>query len=409
MADATCTEASKCKREGCNYTEGTSLGHDFSASWTTDGTNHWHACKNAGCTEKSGLEGHIAGEAATCTEDQICTVCDRVLVEKLGHDMADATYDEASKCKREGCNYTEGTTTEAKVKADAKTEVATYKNADDYRDAQKAELKAVIDKAADSIEAAKSEAEVKAAVAEAKVAIDAIKTKNDVIVDSNDSSEDVLDETRKEIVDAATKNPETVTNVDKAVVDAVKEAVEAGETVTTTIAIEVTSIDKKDAENVFGKEHVTLVEKEVGKGTIAQYFDLKVILKVFANGNQTAEGNITKLEKPITFTIDIPDALKKVADGMERTYFVIRVHDNVVTKLPTKVNADGTLSFETDCFSTYALAYEDIAKPVVPTPEAPKTETPVTGDSNMLGLSLAAMAFAAYSALTVYRKREDAE
>lgn len=94
---------------------------------------------------------------------------------------------------------------------------------------------------------------------------------------------------------------------------------------------------------------------------------------------------------------------------MERTYFVIRVHDNVVTKLPAKVNADGTLSFETDCFSTYALAYEDIAKPVAPTPEAPKTETPVTGDSNMLGLSLAAMAFAAYSALTVYRKREDAE
>ena len=220
--------------------------------------------------------------------------------------------DEASKCKREGCNYTEGTTTEAKVKADAKTEVATYKNADDYRDAQKAELKAVIDKAADSIEAAKSEAEVKAAVAEAKVAIDAIKTKNDVIVDSNDSSKDVLDETTKEIVDAATKNPETVTNVDKAVVDAVKEAVEDGETVTTTTAIEVTSIDKKDAENVFGKKHVTLVEKEVGRGTIAQYFDLEVILKVFANGNQTAEGNITKLEKPITFTIDIPDALKRL-------------------------------------------------------------------------------------------------
>ena len=34
MSEATCTEASKCQRQGCNYIVGTSLGHDWSGEWT---------------------------------------------------------------------------------------------------------------------------------------------------------------------------------------------------------------------------------------------------------------------------------------------------------------------------------------------------------------------------------------
>ena len=34
MSKATCTEVSTCQREGCVYTEGSALGHDWSGSWT---------------------------------------------------------------------------------------------------------------------------------------------------------------------------------------------------------------------------------------------------------------------------------------------------------------------------------------------------------------------------------------
>ncbi|MBR3756465.1 MAG: hypothetical protein IKK48_05070 [Firmicutes bacterium] len=64
----------------------------------------------------------------------------------------------------------------AKAKEEAKAEIEGYKDADDYRDAQKAELAAAVEAAKTAIDAAASEAEVTAAVEAAKEAMDAIKT-----------------------------------------------------------------------------------------------------------------------------------------------------------------------------------------------------------------------------------------
>ena len=162
-AAATCTEPKTCKRDGCNATEGNPLGHNYSADWSKDETNHWHACQNDGCTDKADLARHIPGAAATETENQTCTECgyvitsalghicanhltsieakdatctedgniayyecscgkfykdatasveitdhDSVILSKLGHDWAAATCTEPKTCKREGCNATEG-------------------------------------------------------------------------------------------------------------------------------------------------------------------------------------------------------------------------------------------------------------------------------------------------------------
>ena len=85
--------------------------------------------------------------------------------------------------------------------------------------------------------------------------------------------------------------------------------------------------------------------------TIAQYLDLKVIVK--ADGE--AIGTVDELNNEITFTVAIPEDLKVKG----RTFFVIRLHHGVAERLDTTMNVDGTLSFSTDRFSTYALAYED--------------------------------------------------
>ena len=56
------------------------------------------------------------------------------------------------------------------------------------------------------------------------------------------------------------------------------------------------------------------------------------------------------------------------------------MHDDKVEKLPVTVNNDGTLLFETDKFSTYALAYDDVKK------------VTNTGDNtNILGYSVLAL------------------
>ena len=79
---------------------------------------------------------------------------------------------------------------------------------------------------------------------------------------------------------------------------------------------------------------------------------------------------------------------------------VIRVHDGKAEKLETDENEDGTLTFKTDKFSTYALAYEDVQKsPPIPgfTPDNNQQVTntqntqetakkPKTGDTSNIAL-----------------------
>ena len=48
--------------------------HKFSTAWSTDGTNHYHACTFEGCTEKSNVTA-CAGGKATCQAKATCLVC----------------------------------------------------------------------------------------------------------------------------------------------------------------------------------------------------------------------------------------------------------------------------------------------------------------------------------------------
>ena len=62
--------------------------------------------------------GPSEGKAPTCEEDgygpgTVCLDCGFVLkegekIDKLGHDMGDATCEEPASCKREGCSHQEG-------------------------------------------------------------------------------------------------------------------------------------------------------------------------------------------------------------------------------------------------------------------------------------------------------------
>lgn len=59
------------------------LGHNVATVWSTDTTDHWHACTRCDYTEDHA--SHIPGAEATEDTAQTCTVCDHVLAAKLEH------------------------------------------------------------------------------------------------------------------------------------------------------------------------------------------------------------------------------------------------------------------------------------------------------------------------------------
>lgn len=92
-----------------------------------------------------------------------------------------------------------------------------------------------------------------------------------------------------------------------------------------------------------------------------QFLDINLIKEI--NGQQLT---ITQTNAPITITLDIPENLR----AANREYFIIRVHDGEATLLDDLDNVKYTLTFKTDKFSTYVLAYTEA-----------KTTNPDTGTS----------------------------
>ena len=202
--------------------------------------------------------------------------------------------------------------------------------------------------------------------------VDATKPVEKVEVGTTEETKEVLAETSKKIVDAVI-NGEEVTNVPEEVVVAIQNALEQGMEVEVSTRVDVEVIDEKDIEDIIENTTIKLVEKTADGDKVVQYLDLSVEMSVSADGLVRVVSDISELTEKVTFTIAIPEELKKVEEGITREFYIIRVHNGEAERLEVKVNSDGTLSFETDRFSTYALAYKDVTDQI----EAPKDpETP---------------------------------
>ena len=209
-----------------------------------------------------------------------------------------------------------GTTTEKDDEEDADVEVEVETKAETKVPATVTDVTPIVDK--DLQNAIEKEAE---------------KIIEDIL--EGDVAEDVMDE-------------ETVENV--------KEAQEKGDGIITEVVVDKLDESKVDADvkEALEKALADSVKDKKGATTkIAQYLDLTVLLKT-ASGQKL--GTINKLSKDMTFTIAIPEELVK--EG--RVFVVLRMHEGETTVLETTMNSDGTLSFKTDRFSAYALAYIDL-------------------------------------------------
>ena len=183
-------------------------------------------------------------------------------------------------------------------------------------------------------------------------------------------------------------------------------AINSGKSVQTEIIVK--EMTAQEVEQITDSDKSAIEEKvaaELGEKADVQYLDLSIVLKA---GNEEL-GTLNKLEEKITITVAIPEELK----AENRAYKVIRNHEGVVEVLDTVVNEDGTISFKTDRFSTYALAYAEQEGTGSNTStnanqgnNTPTTDTkaPQTGDNNTVIIYMV-MCLSAVIAILAVKKR----
>ncbi len=157
----------------------------------------------------------------------------------------------------------------------------------------------------------------------------------------------------------------------------------------------------EDIKDTVSEEQMTqiksIMEEDAVLGVV---LDLNLYKQIGQNNPvqiTNTEGNM------VSITIAVDEKLINLDDTIQRDYYIIRVHDGEVTKIPVVFDPVAkTITFETDKFSLYALSYVDSAVPVaVPTVEAP----PQTGDPIMTFMMMAALASGVAAVAVVLRKR----
>lgn len=127
-----------------------------------------------------------------------------------------------------------------------------------------------------------------------------------------------------------------------------------------TVKIIIVKQDKEQVQAETLKNIKKFIEEKNNNIKTSDYFD--ITLNVLEPRTQEIMGILNELTGKVQFEITIPDDLKQVSKEYSRTFYIIREHEGEVEILPTTLK-DGKLLFETDKFSTYVLAYEDIKNP----------------------------------------------
>ena len=98
--------------------------------------------------------------------------------------------------------------------------------------------------------------------------------------------------------------------------------------------------------------------------TIGQYLDISLLKYMTVNGSQQADVALHTTKDALTISVVVPDALINTNSAVNRTYCIVRNHEGTITVLDAAFDAAGkTLTFKTDRFSIYAIAYKDTAVP----------------------------------------------
>lgn len=144
-----------------------------------------------------------------------------------------------------------------------------------------------------------------------------------------------------------------------------------------------------EVERVIGD--LSAKEEKLIEDTLKQYTGLEsyavLNINMYAQGRQGRVEGVEELAAPITVIVALSQELKDA--GLNITGFkVLRIHNGEIQVLDAAFNkADWTVSFETDRFSNYVLAYT--------APAAADPSNPSTGDNAPIVLFMMVALFSA--------------
>ncbi len=206
----------------------------------------------------------------------------------------------------------------------------------------------------------------------------------------DDVSKDLLDD----ISNVIEGNASEVKGIDQETLEKIK-SLQSTDGITFDLTIDEVNVDDLTEEEKVSKAVIK-------NGIIAGYYNIDVLVK---NGD-TVLGNVTETNKELEITLELPE-LTAVKEGFTREYYVIRIHDGKVTIIDNvTVNDNGTVTFKSDKFSTYALAYEDVEKGKNTTEVKEEVVPPKTLDSviTYIIVTLAATALIIYTSLYLKKR-----
>ena len=120
-------------------------------------------------------------------------------------------------------------------------------------------------------------------------------------------------------------------------------------------------LNVENADSTVSAEDKALTHSVLSENmTVEMYLDITLFKKI-----GTLQTAVTTTTAPITISFAMPEALINTDKNVTRTYYIIRVHDGKADILECAFDpATGKASFMTDKFSSYAIAYVDIAEEV---------------------------------------------
>lgn len=98
------------------------------------------------------------------------------------------------------------------------------------------------------------------------------------------------------------------------------------------------------------QEDKELIIANLNGYSVGEYFDITLWKKV----GSSSQKKVTNTNKPISITVSIPKELQ----NSSRQFAILRIHNGSVSILPDRDSAANTVTFVTDKFSTYVLAYK---------------------------------------------------
>ena len=346
--------------------------HTWDTAWKHDDTYHWHECTDADCTEINSKAEHTGG-TATCTEKAVCSVCKAPYGKVSGHDFGGeykySTAGHWQECQREGCNEA-GSITDHVYDNNSDTTCNICGYVRTVKPGNSGKTDNVTNKAEDR----------NAGTAASTTAT--IKPSTTTSGEKKTATATVDDRTANKIIDKAVSNKSTEVIINTLTRAGISEA-QAG--TATEIALPEKTVrelaEKTEASLIIRADaaEITLDKKAVD-GLAAQAGTdgyVRLIVEIVKQDSNTLEAELKLVTSKGTVT-DFKggnvSVMVKLNDALAAKDLVcVYIDDsNIYHMVNGAKNSDGTYSFMTGHFSTYAIMARSEAEKVIAEQNADK-------------------------------------